>query len=78
MSTLELKEKLISRILQTESRTILNEIFRLLELEEAGPEEVKLTPAQKKAILEGQADIENGRFLTNEQADKEIRQWLNE
>ena len=76
MSTLELKEKLISRILQTENKPLLDEVFRLLEPEEEEAEILQLSPQQRQAILEGLDDVENGRFLTNEQADKEIREWL--
>ena len=76
MSTLELKEKLISRILQTENKPLLDEVFRLLGPEEEEAEILQLSPQQRQAILEGLDDIENGRFLTNEQADKEIREWL--
>jgi len=77
MSTLELKEKLIGKILQTESRTLLNEVLSYLKLEDDGSEVVKITPQQKKAIREGLEDFKNGRVLTDEQADKEIQEWLN-
>lgn len=77
MSVLELKEKLISRILQTENEALLNEVSRLLGPTQGRSRTVKITPKQKRAILEGQEDIEHGRFLTNEQAETEIQEWLN-
>ena len=77
MSVLELKEKLISRILQTENEALLNEVSRLLGPTQGRSRTVKLMPKQKKALLEGQEDIEHGRFLTNEQAETEIQEWLN-
>ena len=77
MSTVELKERLINKILHTESPELLGEVFRLLEIENEEMEVIKLSDQQKQAILQGQEDIKNGRFLTNEQADKEIDEWLN-
>lgn len=77
MSTVELKERLISKILHTDSPEILREVFRLLEIEEGEIEVLKLSEQQKQAILNGQEDIQNGHFLTNEQADQEIDEWLN-
>ncbi|MGE5394881.1 MAG: hypothetical protein ACM3P1_09055 [Candidatus Saccharibacteria bacterium] len=38
----------------------------------------KTTPEQRKRIKEGRAQIKKGEFLTNEQVEKEIDQWLNE
>jgi len=77
MSTVELKEKLISKILHTDSPELLSEIFRLLEIENEEMEVIKLSDQQKQAILKGQEDINNGRFLENVQADEEIDEWLN-
>ncbi len=78
MSTIELKEKLIGTILHTENTELLEEVFRLLELESDEIRTIKLTQQQKRAIIAGQKEIENGHFLTNEQADKEIDEWLKE
>jgi len=50
----------------------LGEVFRLLEIENEEIEVIKLPGQQKQAILKGQADIKNGRFLTNEEANKKI------
>jgi len=77
MSTVELKEKLISKILHTDSPELLSEVLRLLEIENEEMEVIKLSDQQKQAILKGQEDINNGRFLTNEKADEEIDEWLN-
>ena len=37
----------------------------------------KLTDDQRKAIHEARQQIKNGQFLTDEQANKEIDEWLN-
>ena len=77
MSTVELKEILISKILHTDSPELLGEISRLLQIESDEMEVIKLSDEQKQAIVKGQEEIRNGRFLTNEQADQEIDEWLN-
>ena len=77
MSTVELKERLINKILHTDNPELLGEEFKLLEIENEEMEVIKLSDQQKQAILQGQEDIKNDRFLTNEQADKEINEWLN-
>ncbi len=35
-----------------------------------------LNDAQRKAIDEAREQIRNGQFLTDEEADKEIEEWL--
>jgi hypothetical protein len=40
-------------------------------------ETYKLNAEQRSAIAEDREQIKNGDFLTNEQADQEIDEWLN-
>jgi len=77
MPKVELKERLISKILRSDSPELLGGVFRLLAIKNEEIEVIKLSDQQKQAILKGQADIKNGRFLTNEEASKEIDEWLN-
>lgn len=37
----------------------------------------KLNDDQKNVINEGEQQIKNGQFLTDEQANKKIEEWLN-
>lgn len=79
MSTVELRKKLIEKIQKTQDDRILEEAFRLLELETTEDIEIyKLNDDQKKAIGEARQQIKNGQFLTEEQANKEIDEWLND
>lgn len=77
MSTVELRKRLIDKIQKTKDERILEEAFRLLELETEDIEIYKLNDDQKKAINEARQQIKNGQFLTEEQANKEIDEWLN-
>ncbi len=77
MSTIELKKRLIDKIQKTDNENLLGEAFRLLEMESEDIEIYKLNDGQKKAIEEARKQIKNGQFLTDEQAGKEIDEWLN-
>jgi tRNA A22 N-methylase len=77
MSTVELRKRLIDKIQTTKDERILEEAYRLLEIETEDIEIYKLNKDQKKAISEARQQIKNGQFLTDEQANKEIDEWLN-
>ena len=76
MSTIELRKRLIEKIQKTNNENLLEEAYRLLELETQDIEVYKLTDEQRKAINEARQQIKNGEFLTDEQANKEIDEWL--
>jgi len=78
MSSIELKRRLIEKIQKTENEDLLAEAYRLLELETEDIEIYKLNDEQRKAIGEARQQIANGQFLTDEQANKEIDEWLGE
>jgi len=77
MSTVELKKRLIDKIQTTKDERILEEAYRLLEIETEDIEIYKLNDDQKKAIIEARQQIKNGQFLTDEKANQEIDEWLN-
>jgi len=76
MSTLDLRKRLIEKIQKTDNESLLKEVYRLLELETEDIEVYKLSEDQKDAINEARQQIKKGQFLTNDQADKEIDEWL--
>jgi hypothetical protein len=77
MSTTELRKRLIDKIQKTDNENLLQEAYRLLELETKDIEIYKLSDDQRRAIAEARQQIKAGQFLTNDQADKEIDEWLN-
>ena len=77
MSTIELRKLLIDKIQKTDNENLLEEAFRLLELETQDIEVYKLTDEQRKAVNDARQQIKNGEFLTDEQANNEIDEWLN-
>lgn len=76
MSTTELRKRLIDKIQKTDNEDILQEAYRLLELEAEDIEIYKLSNDQKKTVNEARQQIRGGQFLTNDKADKDIDEWL--
>ncbi len=76
MSTIELRKRLIDKIHKTKDERILEEAYRLLELETEDIEIYRLNLDQKEAISEARQQVKNGQFLTEDQANKEIDEWL--
>ncbi len=77
MSTVELRNQLIVKIQNTNDDYLLEEVYRLLEMEPENMEVYKLSNEQKTAIAEARQQIMDGQSLTDDQANKEIDQWLN-
>jgi hypothetical protein len=76
MSGVELKEKLINSINKTGNEELLHEVYRLLEIENEDIEVYKLSDEQRMAISISQQQIKNREFITNQEADNEIEEWL--
>jgi hypothetical protein len=76
MSSAELKKRLIDKIQKTDNENLLEEAFRLLQLESEDIEIYKLSDEQKSAVNEAREQIKRGEFLTDDEADKDIDEWL--
>jgi hypothetical protein len=76
MSTTELKQILIEKIQLTDDLQLLEEAYRLLEINDDRSEVFVLTEAQHQAIETARQQIQAGQYLTHEQANKEIDEWL--
>lgn len=77
MSTIELRKRLLEKIETINDKELLEKAYRLLTLEMEDVEIYKLNADQNNAIAEARQQIQNGQFLTDAQADKEIDEWLN-
>ena len=76
MSTIELRKLLIEKIQLTDDDKLLEEAFRLLEVEIEESDVYILNDKQKEAIDEGRKQIINGEYLTDEESNKEMDEWL--
>jgi predicted transcriptional regulator len=76
MTAKELKKRLMHKIDQSDNNELLEEMYRLIANEEADIGVYELSEEQIKAVEEGQLQYKNGEFLTEDQADKDIDEWL--
>ncbi len=77
MKTKELKSKILSKIKSAKDEHLLKEVYRLLQIESELKDEVyELSNQQKKAIDEGIEQLDNGQYLTNDQANAQVKEWL--
>ncbi len=76
MSATELKLQIINKVTAISDELILEEIYKLVNLESEMDAIHRLTDDEKKAIELGLTDIKEGRTYTSEQASKMIKEWL--
>jgi predicted transcriptional regulator len=76
MSATELKLQIINKVTAITDELILEEIYKLVNIESEMDSIYRLTDTEKKAIDLGLTDIKEGRTYTSEQADKMIKEWL--
>jgi hypothetical protein len=76
MSKAEMKKELISRIAAMEDEGVLEEVYRILGINTGNIDAVVLTSYQQSAIDAGLKDIEDGNTFTDDEANRDIEQWL--
>ena len=76
MLTKEMKKQLIDKIQSTDDANILEEVYRILEVSTQEVDMIVLSDDQKTKIDSGIKDIEEGRYLTHDEANREINEWL--
>lgn len=75
--SLKLKLNIINKITQIEEVHIIEEIKQLLEFE-LNEGDFELNEIQEQRIAEGWEEYENGKILSEEEANQKIDQWLKE
>lgn|GEM_PF-2399650 len=64
------------KIKKTDNENILEEAYRLLDIEAADMGVYHFLEEERNEIHAARNQIKSGQFLTNEAANKEIDQWL--
>lgn len=72
-----MKNQVIGKINQLTDNEILMDVYKLLDDSLMDSDVYKLSDNHKIAIDKAISQIDNGDFLTNDQANKEINEWLN-
>ncbi len=75
MSATELKMKIINKVTSIKDEFILEEIYKLMNLESNMEAVYTLTEAEKKAIDLGLKDIKEGRVYSSEVAESMLEEW---
>ena len=76
MSATELKIQIINKITTIEDELILEEIYKLVDLESGMDSVYRLSVDERKAIDIGLKDIKENRVYSSEAADNMIKEWL--
>lgn len=77
MNTSDLKIDLINRITQLKEARIIEEIQKILDFE-LDQNEYILTDEQKERVAEAREEYKNKAYLTEDQANQDIEEWLKE
>ena len=77
VTTIEMKNQVIGRINQFTDNKLLMDIYKLLNNSFIDPEIYRLSDNHKIAIDTAISQINNCDFLTGEQSNKEINEWIN-
>jgi len=76
--TKELKSLLHESIENIDDEELLRVAKSLLDRKYTPAETIELNEYQKKRLEKAKVGIDKGEYLSNEQADKLVTQWLNE
>ena len=78
MATVDkIRSGLIDKILTIRNKEFLVALDNLISSSTAETDIVELTTAQKEMLKMSEADIENGRLISQEAMDKRNMEWLN-
>ena len=76
MASIGIKQKLIKKIRSTNDEKLLEEACRLFEIESEDLDVYILNDSQLDAIQKAREQIKSGNILSQDEADKEIDEWL--
>lgn len=76
MKTVEIRKKLIEEINSSTNKDLLEELYNYFNQENTIQKTYKLSNEQNSAIQEARTQFEKGEYLTDEQANQEIEEWL--
>lgn len=71
----ERKQDLIEKIEKTDNKKLIDEIYRLLEID-IDETVYKTNEEQQNAVNEARRQIKDGELLSEKEANEEINRWL--
>ncbi|MBL0191349.1 MAG: hypothetical protein IPQ18_08390 [Saprospiraceae bacterium] len=77
MSTIDItRNKIIDKLLVISNERYLDAILQIVDNSSSIVEKVELQPAQIELLRMSEDDYKNGRVISQEQLDKEDKEWL--
>jgi hypothetical protein len=76
LTTVELKQKLITQISKTENSELLDQISRLIDLELQAEDVYHLSKEEIEVVAMSLTQLDNGLFLSNEESNEQADKWL--
>jgi predicted transcriptional regulator len=76
MTVVELKEKLIEKISNTDDKKMLERITWVIDIDPETENIYEMSAEEKAAVQEGLDDLDNGKRITNEESNKRADEWL--
>ncbi len=75
---MSVKDEIINQINQIDDSLVLDEILSLVKSKSNRETVYQFSEAERKSVEEGLADLDAGKFYTNEEANKLVAKWLSE
>lgn len=73
-----IRNNIIDKLLTISNEDYLSALYQLVEKSNTDDDVVKLTKEQRKMLELSEKDIENDDLISQEQLDKEDKEWLKE
>ena len=76
MTVIELKEKLIAEIRNTDNVELLDHLSDVIEFESNVGDIHVMSPGEIEAVNDGLEQFKKGQWVSHEEANREIDEWL--
>jgi predicted transcriptional regulator len=76
LTDIKFKEKLIAKISNIDNDELLHQISRLIDFESKMDEVYEMSPGEIEAVNEGLEQLKNGQWISHEEANKQVDEWL--
>jgi len=76
MTAVELKQRIIAQLSSTNDEELLEHISKVIDIELHSGDIHIMGEAEIEAVNEGLEQLENGQWITNEEANKRADEWL--
>lgn len=76
MTLTEIKKEILERVNEVNDNIILEEVYRILQIP-IKPEEVfRFSDSQNELLNKREDEIDTGDFVTHEESEKDLDEWL--